>query len=77
MFFKIFFQILIVEGNNGIWSKCSKPCSTGEQINLENDSKRFCNFEKCDQTYQDENLLKDGYMENTGTKPFIHPIRMD
>ena len=46
-----------------IWSKCSKPCGTGEQIN-ELGLKRKCNFEDCSVYDGRYSILKDGRMND-------------
>ena len=55
------------------WTKCSKPCNTGEQSLISDLTvKRGCNFEKCD-TYDEWNLLQDGRM-NDRTKWDKSPV---
>ena len=46
-----------------IWSKCSKPCGTGEQIN-ELGLKRKCNFEDCSVYDGRYSILTDGRMND-------------
>ena len=46
------------------WTKCSKPCGTGEQSLISDLTvKRGCNFENCD-VYDKWNLLQDGRMND-------------
>ena len=46
-----------------IWSKCSRPCGTGEQIN-ELGLKRKCNFEDCSVYDGRYSILTDGRMSD-------------
>ena len=58
-------------GTLGTWTKCSKPCDTGEQSLLEDLTvKRGCNFESC-RTYDELNLLTDGRMSDPSGLGFL------
>ena len=58
------FSVLPVFSQAEQWTKCSKPCDTGEQALLSDLTvKRGCNFESCE-TYDKLNLLEDGRMND-------------
>ena len=58
------FSVLPVFSQAEQWTKCSKPCGTGEQALLSDLAvKRGCNFEICE-TYDKLNLLDDGRMND-------------
>ena len=61
LLFLWFYVFISVSGE--IWSKCSKPCGTGEQIN-EFGTKRKCNFEDCAVYDEKYSILDDGRMND-------------
>ena len=57
------FWYLVSSASADIWSKCSKPCGIGEQVN-ENGVKRKCNFEDCSVYDGQFSILNDGRMND-------------